>query len=160
MLLIHKHFSMIFVLLLLVVVLAPMHTAAQSNQTVRVSFPKVTLAKGERIIGFTFQVKNGTVNNIGGIKRDWSLSLDNSLSWWIKVSGFNHHGAGALDSINELPMLTVTPDEGEEKVKFKVTGMIKTTIDFRRNRQRIFKMSEMGVEAVTEQGSGERRGGS
>lgn len=72
-----------------------------------VSFPRVRLAEGERVVGFELTVTAATTDTVAHVPVDWSLKLDAASGSQTVLSGTCGHGAGALESAQELPHVTV-----------------------------------------------------
>jgi len=121
--------------------------ATKQDTPLIVSFPDVHLAKDERIVGFTLTVTIGTIASISNIQEDWSIQLDSGLSWQPKLSGICHHGAGALMSFHELPIVTIKPDHlsMETAPQFTIAGTVDTTVDFEGVQTRSFAMADLVV---------------
>ncbi len=103
------------------------------NLVVRI--PKVPLNSGERVVGIELTVVSGSVVGVERIPRDWSISVDSEVSGVASLRGSPQHGAGALDSTDGLPSVTVRGHtcSGMEP-SFALSAVVHVTQDFASTR--------------------------
>jgi hypothetical protein len=106
-----------------------------SGQIVSVSVPKLSLAKGERIIGFEVHVKSGRIALLPNIPIGWNMSVDNDPSWETVVKGSIEVGAAATDSdfLREFMVVEKEPG-GTPGSPLDLSGEVVVTADFKNER--------------------------
>jgi hypothetical protein len=106
-----------------------------SGQIVSVSVPRLSLAKGERIIGFEVHVKSGRIALLPNIPIGWNMSVDNDPSWETVVKGSIEVGAAATNSdfLREFMVVAKEPG-GTPDSPFDLSGEVVVTADFKNER--------------------------
>jgi hypothetical protein len=109
--------------------------ALECGRNLVVTFRRVPLNPGERVVGIKLTVVGGSVVGVGSIPRDWSISVEPEVSGAASVSGSPQHGAGALESTEALPAVTVrghncTP----APPSFALSAVVHVTHDFASSR--------------------------
>ena len=106
-----------------------------SGQIVSVSVPKLSLAKGERIIGFEVHVKSGRVALLPNIPIGWNMSVDNDPSWETVVKGSIKVGGAATDADFLREFMVVEKEPGASSdLPFDLSGEVVVTSDFKKER--------------------------
>jgi hypothetical protein len=82
-------------------------SSLECGRNLVVHFPAVSLASGERVVGMKLAVVGGSVVGVESIPRGWHISVEPEVSDVAYVSGNTRHGAGALESTEALPAVTV-----------------------------------------------------
>jgi len=113
-----------------------------------VSFPRIRLVEGERIVGFELTVTAATIDTVARVPLDWSLKLDVASGLQTVLSGTCGHGAGALESAQELPHVTVVLDEPRDRAspQFDAEATLQITTDFQSTRPVKLKLSDLVVK--------------
>jgi hypothetical protein len=82
-------------------------SSLECGRNLVVHFPAVSLAAGERVVGMKLAVVGGSVVSVESIPRGWHISVEPEASNVAYASGNTRHGAGALESTEALPVVTV-----------------------------------------------------
>ncbi len=115
----------------------------------RISFPKIPLSDGERIVATEVSITSGRVIGIAYIPPGWSVAVDAESGGRAKVSGGILVGAAALPSTDDLRGFAVVCDTSSEHLtalgqpEFALEGTLSTTVDFESTRIRRFAMNEL-----------------
>jgi len=121
-------------LLLTVSVVGVAQNVAKASETVSLSIPHITTAKGERIVGFEIELTAGMVQSLSNLPLGWYVEVDNDPSWRTTIKGSIRVGAAALDA-NDFRKLRVTIQRDTTYSKFSVSGTVALTTDFERTRK-------------------------
>jgi len=109
--------------------------ALECGRNLVVHFPRVPLKPGERVVGIKLTVVGGSVVAVGSIPRDWSISVEPEVSGAASVSGSPQHGAGALESTEALPAVTVRGHNcAPAPPSFALGAVVHVTRDFASSR--------------------------
>lgn len=116
-----------------------------SSLVVRIS--NLPLTSGERLVGVEFKVVGGSVVGVGGIPRDWSVSVEAEVSGVASVSGSPGHGAGALGSADQLPQVTVRRQScSGQTPAFELSAVVHVTTDFESTRRIELNQSGLRIQ--------------
>lgn len=129
--------SLIALVLPLFLILSSTAFAFSPGEGVVLSFPKIQIQKGERIVAFDLTVATGQVTEISKIPKDWTVNNSAEQSSITTISGGCVHGAGALFSSTELPKVKVIAEKpfDETSSKFSARAKITVTADFGKTRE-------------------------
>jgi len=106
-----------------------------SGQILSVSVPKLSLAKGERIVGFEVHLKAGRIALLPNIPIGWNMSVDNDPSWETVVKGSIEVGGAATDAdfLREFMVIEKEPETSSDS-RFELSGEVVVTADFKNER--------------------------
>lgn len=93
----------------------------------------VTLAEGERVVGFDLKFRAANIVAVPSVPRGWYIIVDNDSSGNTRLKGSVSVGAFAGDR-DMLSDLVVVEKEEDDGVKFSVTGEVAVTRDFEKTR--------------------------
>lgn len=125
-------------LALLIAVLAALCSASPRSspdsdsargRLVSVSLPVLHISKGERIVGFHFDVVAGRVAQLSDVPIGWDIEIANDPSWNTTVNGSIRVASAALDAsfFRHFALLEKEPDADRP---FAITGEIDVSTDF------------------------------
>jgi hypothetical protein len=105
-----------------------------SGQITSVSVPKLSLAKGERIIGFEVHVRSGRIALLPNIPIGWNMSVDNDPSWETVVKGSIEVGGAATDADFLRKFMVIEKEPGMSDSSLGLSGEVVVTSDFKNER--------------------------
>jgi len=121
---------------LLVYLFATTGAAFSPGERVEITFPQISLQKGERVVEFELTVRSGQVIGMNKIPKDWSIDLAGEQSSETKITGGCRHGAGAIHKSTELPTFAVIVEKPfEPSMKFTAKAKIRVSSDFEKTRE-------------------------
>jgi hypothetical protein len=128
-----------------------------SGQIVSVSVPKLSLAKGERIIGFEVHVRSGRVALLPNIPIGWNMSVDNDPSWETVVKGSIEVGGAATDADFLREFMVVEKEPGTSDSSLDLSGEVVVTSDFKNERHIKLAMKDFVTKGAGADDSSKRR---
>lgn len=110
-----------------------------SSQDLVIKFPKIQLAKKERIVSFDLYLGGYWVTDVRNLPRDWDLRYDPSIPTEVTLKAAAQHGVGALNygenlnveiSLREMPSYETATD-----LKRNIRATVYTTDDFENTKE-------------------------
>ncbi len=107
----------------------------ECGQNLIVRVPRVSLNSGERVVGLELTIRGGAVVRVDRIPRDWGVSVELEVGGVASVRGSPAHGAGALNSTDELPSVIACGHRcSGSGPPFTVSAIVHVTRDFESTR--------------------------
>ena len=119
---------------------------AECGSDLIVDVRSVPLAAHERIVGIDMTIAHGSILGVQRIPGDWGIAVTPESGGEASLSGSLAHGAGAVDSAEELPMIIVRDQscDGSEPI-FEVKAAIHVTQDFASSRRIELQQKDLRV---------------
>ncbi len=108
--------------------------ACPAEELWSVSFRPVALAPNERIVGFEFRIRFGTIASLPTVPIGWSLEIENGAS--SRVSGSISVGAAAFTDWRFFREFVLVQKVSLPDVPaFELEGLVFVTVDFQNTRE-------------------------
>jgi hypothetical protein len=122
-------------LIVLVTALVTFACMPASGQIMSVSIPKLSLGKGERIVGFELHIRSGRIALLPNIPIGWNMSVNNDPSWQTVVKGSIEVGGAAAgaDFLQDFMVIEKEPGTSSDS-PFDLCGEVVVTSDFKHER--------------------------
>ncbi|MFZ0701384.1 MAG: hypothetical protein WAN10_12990 [Candidatus Acidiferrales bacterium] len=115
---------------------------------VSLSISRLSIAPGERVVGFEFHITSGRVAQIPDTPIGWNITIDNDPSWNGKVSGSVVVASAAVDASFFRGFLIVEKNESLGN-PFAIRGDVIVTRDFVKERRILVTMRELTLAPVS-----------
>lgn len=112
------------------------------GKRISVSLPRLSMAYGERAVGFELYVQSGRVAQVPDVPIGWNITVENDPSWNTKISGSVRIAAAALDASFFRNFLIVEKNESLGN-RFEIHGKIVVTRDFVKERRMDVSMRDV-----------------
>lgn len=143
------------VCLMLAVLLAAVTRSAAASDSecgsdLMVDIRTVPLAEHERIVGIELTVVSGQIVGVERIPDDWGVSVSPEVGSEASLSGNVGHGAGALDSADELPVVIIRTGACDRSDRhFAVKAAVHVTRDFESSRRIKLRQSDLRIRRAS-----------
>ena len=138
-------------LALLAVAIAVAVNVARSKppvaENVSLSFSRLPISSGERVVGFEFHVNAGRIAVVPSIPAGWDVHIENDPSWNAVIRASSLVGAAAVDVRFFKKFLVIEKNESLG-LPFNVSGDIVVTRDFVRERRIRISMKDATLASV------------
>ncbi|MGC1106806.1 MAG: hypothetical protein WA876_09730, partial [Candidatus Acidiferrales bacterium] len=122
--------------------------APPAAKKVSLSIAGLSIASGERVVGFEFHIRSGRITQVRDAPIGWNISVDNDPSWNTRVNGSAIVAAAALDASFFRNFLVVAKKESLGN-SFEIHGDIVVTRDFVKERRIPVTMRELTLTPVS-----------
>jgi hypothetical protein len=131
---------------LLLILIFNFSTYAFSAEKVTLSIPKLNLASGERIMGFTVFISQGLLFSLPNIPPAWDIHIENIGK--PNVTAYAINGAAAFQDAKYFHDFLILEKSDSSLEPFDIEVKIDTTNDFENFKNITFQLKDISIKKL------------